>query len=91
MAEVARCMERKHLHRQRKAWIKKHGSLWAKPDPCPVVRVHPAVTLRQVLTDKRMVVPNFMVTFMMFPEKHPAHAEFLKERKCLGIIEPEEQ
>ncbi len=29
MANVVRCMEQKHLrlHQQRKAWIKKHGSL----------------------------------------------------------------
>lgn len=58
MANVARIQERQHLHKQRKAWKKRHGSLWAKPDPCPVVRVHPAVTLRDVLTDSRMVVPN---------------------------------
>ena len=90
MATVARCLERKHLHKQRKMWKKKHKSLWAKPDPCPVVRVHPAVTLFDVLRDDRMVVPNFLVTFMIFPEDHPAHIEFLKERKCLGLLEPKE-
>ena len=58
MANVARVQERQHLHKQRKAWKKRHGSLWAKPDPCPVVRVHPAVTLRDVLTDSRLVIPN---------------------------------
>lgn len=58
MANVVRIAERRHLHKQRKAWKKKHGSLWAKPEPCPVVRVHPAVSLRDVLTDSRMVVPN---------------------------------
>ena len=90
MATVARCVERKHLHKQRKAWKKKHGSLWSKPDPCPVVRVHPACSLQQILQDKRMVVPNFLVTFMLFPENHPAHAAFLKERNCLGILEPKD-
>jgi len=90
MANLARLVERKHLYKQRKAWKKKHGSLWAKPNACPVVRVHPGGTLRQVLTDKRMVVPNFMVTFVLFPEEHPAHKEYLKEHKCLGIIEPEQ-
>ena len=90
MATVARCMERKHLHHQRKAWIKKHGSLWAKPDPCPVVQVHPAATLSQVLRHSNMVVPNFLVTLMLFPNEHPAHQEFLKEHKCIGIVEPEE-
>mmetsp|Transcript_6859 Transcript_6859/g.12909 ORF Transcript_6859/g.12909 Transcript_6859/m.12909 type:complete len:541 (+) Transcript_6859:116-1738(+) len=86
MATVARCLERKHLHKQRKAWIKEHKSLWAKPDPCPVVRVHPACTLIDVLKDNRMVVPNFLVTFILFPEDHPAHESFLKEHKCLGIL-----
>ena len=88
MATVARCTEKKLLHKQRKAWIKKHNSLWSKPNPCPVVRVHPAVTLSQILTDERMVVPNFLVTFFLFPESHPAHEEFLKERQCLGVLQP---
>ena len=58
MATVAKLMERKLLARQRRVWCAEHGSLWAKPDPSPVVRVHPAMTLRDVLTDERMVVPN---------------------------------
>lgn len=58
MANVVRAVERKHLYKQQKAWKQKHGSLWAKPDPCPVVRIHPAMTLGEVLVDKRMVVPN---------------------------------
>ena len=90
MATVARCLERKHLHHQRKAWVKKYGSLWAKPDPCQVVQVHPAVTLAQVLRNKNLIVPNFLVTIMMFPVDHPAHKEFLKEHKCVGIVEPNE-
>ena len=90
MATVARCMERKHLHHQRNAWIKKHGSLWAKPDPCPVVQVHPAATLGQVLRNKHMIVPNFLVTMMLFPADHPAHKEFLKEHKCIGIVDPQQ-
>ncbi len=86
MATVARLTEKKLLHQQRKAWKKKHKSLWSKPDPCPVVRVHPAVSLSQILADSRMIVPNFLVTFIIIPEKHPAHADFLKERKCLGVL-----
>jgi tetratricopeptide (TPR) repeat protein len=58
---VVRLMERKHLLKQRTLWKKKHGSLWAKPDLCPIVRVHPAMTLSDVLTDPRMVVPNVSV------------------------------
>ena len=58
---VVRIVERKHLYKQRKAWKKQHGSLWAKPDPSPIIRVHPAMTLRDVLTDPRMVVPNVSV------------------------------
>lgn len=61
MANVVRAVARKHLHEQRKAWKRKHKSLWAKPDPNPVVRVHPAVTLSEILKDKRMVVPNVSV------------------------------
>eukprot|EP00584_Thalassiosira_punctigera_P000084 CAMPEP_0172534342 /NCGR_PEP_ID=MMETSP1067-20121228/6742_1 /TAXON_ID=265564 ORGANISM="Thalassiosira punctigera, Strain Tpunct2005C2" /NCGR_SAMPLE_ID=MMETSP1067 /ASSEMBLY_ACC=CAM_ASM_000444 /LENGTH=553 /DNA_ID=CAMNT_0013319121 /DNA_START=64 /DNA_END=1725 /DNA_ORIENTATION=- len=88
MATVARCMERKHLHHQRKAWIKKHGSLWAKPDPCPVVQVHPAATLGQVLRNRNMVVPNFLVTIILFPTEHPAHKEFMKKHQCKDVVEP---
>eukprot|EP00559_Dactyliosolen_fragilissimus_P007802 CAMPEP_0184863548 /NCGR_PEP_ID=MMETSP0580-20130426/11560_1 /TAXON_ID=1118495 /ORGANISM="Dactyliosolen fragilissimus" /LENGTH=545 /DNA_ID=CAMNT_0027361941 /DNA_START=25 /DNA_END=1659 /DNA_ORIENTATION=+ len=80
MQHLATCIEKKHLHKQRKLWISKHGSLWAKPDKCPVVRVHPACTLKQVLTDTRMVVPNFLVTFILIPEHHPVHEQFLKEQ-----------
>ena len=58
MANVVRAVERKHLHKQRKEWKKQHGSLWAMPDPNKVVRVHPAMTLREILRDTRMVVPN---------------------------------
>lgn len=58
MANVVRLMERKMLERQRRAWKKVHGSLWAKPNPCAVVRVHPAMTLRDILIDARMVIPN---------------------------------
>jgi len=67
-----------------KAWYR----LANKPDPCPVVRVHPAVTLKQILTDSRMVVPSFICSLFLFPENHPAHKEFLKEHKCVGIIQP---
>jgi tetratricopeptide (TPR) repeat protein len=88
MANVVRAVERKHLYQQRKAWKRKHGSLWHMPDPAPVVRVHPAMTLGQVLRDDRFVVVNFMVTFIIFPNQHPAHEAFLKEHKFLGILQP---
>jgi tetratricopeptide (TPR) repeat protein len=90
MANVIRAVERKHLYQQRKAWKKKHGSLWAKPDPNTLLRVHPALTLREVLVDPRIVVPNFLVTFIVFPENHPAHAAYLKEHKCVGVLQPKE-
>jgi len=89
MANVARCMERKHLYHQRKAWINKHGSLWAKPDLCPVMQVHPAATLGAVLRHKSMIVPNFLVTVLVFPTEHPAHDDFLAKQKCIGIVEPQ--
>jgi len=89
MANVVRAVERKHLYQQRKKWKQEHGSLWAKPDPAPVVRVHPAMTLKDVLQDERLVVPNFIVTFVLIPEQHPAHEAFLKEHKCLGVLQPD--
>jgi tetratricopeptide (TPR) repeat protein len=58
VADVVRALERKRLALQRKAWKDRHGSLWAKPDPCPVVRIHPAMSLKDALTDARMIVPN---------------------------------
>ena len=88
MANVVRAVERKNLYQQRKKWKKKHGSLWSKPDPSPLVRVHPALSLREILADARMVVPNFLVTFLVFPENHPAHAEYVKEHKCVDILQP---
>lgn len=90
MVNLVQAAERKRLHKQRKAWKKKHGSLWAIPDPCPVVRVHPAMTLRDVLVDKRMVVANFLVTFVVIPEDHPAHEAYLKEHKCIGVLQPKD-
>ena len=89
LAQVVRAMERKHLHQQRTQWKKEHGSLWAhKPDQNPVVRVHPGATLAQVLQDARCVVPNFIVTLLLFPETHPAHEAFLKEHACLDVLQP---
>ena len=64
MANVVQAMERRKLHKQRKAWKKKHGSLWAKPDPLDVVRIHPAVTVRDILADERMVVANVSALVM---------------------------
>ena len=58
MANLVQAVERKRLYKQRKAWKKKHGSLWAKPDPVDIVRVHPAITLKDILSDTRMVVAN---------------------------------
>jgi hypothetical protein len=88
MANLAKAVERKRLHRQRKSWKKQHGSLWAMPDPCPSVRVHPAMKLIDILTDPRMVVANFVVTLVIIPEHHPAHADYLKEHKCIGLLQP---
>ena len=65
MANVARAVARKHLYAQRKAWKKKHGSLWNTTDPNPVVRIHPAMTLGQVLQDSRLVIPNVRIVLLM--------------------------
>lgn len=86
---VAELVERKRLKKQRKAWKKQHKTLVARPDPSPCVRVHPAMTLEQILKDPRMVVANFLVTLVVIPENHPAHEAYLKERKCVGVLQPE--
>jgi len=85
--EKSRDQERKGLRLLRKGWEITKGK-WAQPDLCNVVQVHPGALLEQVLTDKRAVVPNFVFTFMVFPNEHPSHAAFLKERKVLGLINP---
>jgi len=89
LMRVAELVERNRLRKQRRAWKKKHRTLAARPDPCPCVRVHPAMSLEQILKDKRMVVANFLVTFVVIPEEHPAHKVYLKEHKCVGIIQPD--
>lgn len=86
---VAELIERKRLKKQRRAWKKLHKTLAARPDPSPCVRVHPAMTLEQILKDPRMVVANFLVTLVVVPEKHPAHEAYLKDHKCVGILQPE--
>jgi hypothetical protein len=68
MVNLVQAVERQRLHKQRKAWKKKHGSLWAKPDPVDIVRVHPAMTLRDVLLDTRMIVAS--VSFFNTFAKH---------------------
>ena len=45
-----------------------YGSLWSKLKANDVVRVNPAVTLHQILTDDRFIVRNFLVTFQLFTE-----------------------
>lgn len=61
MTNLVLAVERKRLYQQRKAWKKKHGSLWAKPNPADIVRVHPACCLGDVLRDPRMVVANVRI------------------------------
>jgi hypothetical protein len=71
-ADVVRALERRRLARRRAAWKRRHGSLWAgRPAPLPVVRVHPAMTLRDALTDARMIVPN--VRFGLFATESSSH------------------
>ena len=86
---VAELVERKRLKKQRRQWKKLHRTLAHKPEPCPCVRVHPAMTLEQILQHPQMVVANFLVTLVVVPENHPAHEAYLKEHKCLGILQPE--
>lgn len=88
MATLARTVEQRHLAQQIIAWRQRYKTLHHKPNPTPVVRVHPAIHFKAVLTDPRMVVPNFIPTFIIIPEDHPAHEQFLKEHKCIGIVQP---
>ena len=92
MANVARCMERTHLHQQRKAWIKKHGSLWAVPDPCPVVQIHPAATLAQVL--RHSITWLWLCQISWCSHSHYFHMTscsyiILERYKCIGTVDPE--
>lgn len=89
MTTLARTVEQRHLAQQITAWRQRYKTLHHRPDPTPVVRVHPAVPFKTVLKDPRMVVPNFIPTFIIIPEDHPAHEQFLKEHKCIGIVQPD--
>jgi tetratricopeptide (TPR) repeat protein len=89
IAQVVRLAAQGQLRQHQRLYKQRHGSLWAgRPAAAPVVQVHPAVTLRQVLADPRMVVPNFLVTFILLPEAHPAHVAFLQEHQCIGVLQP---
>ncbi len=87
--EEARAEEREMLRGVRDSWRAERGR-WAPAPPCDVVRVHPAATLERALAHPLMVVPNFVATFMLFPEDHPAHKEFLRERKVVDVLQPNE-
>jgi len=87
-AEKAKEDERVKLREYIKEWCEVN-SRHKVPGANDVMRVHPAATLEQVLTDKKMIVPNFLVTFLVFPMEHDAHKAFLKERKVVGIVQPE--
>lgn len=32
---------------------------------------------------------QFLVTFIIFPENHPAHKAYLEEHKCVGVLQPQ--
>jgi len=64
MANVVQAVERSRLAKQQNAWKKVHGSIWANrpsDSTIPVVRIHPAVCLKDVLHDERLVAPNVSV------------------------------
>ena len=67
----------------------KHRMLAATPDPRPCVWVHPAMSIEQILKDKRMVVANFLVTLVVILEEYPAHKAYLKDHKCVGLLQPD--
>jgi len=87
--EKARTKERTRLGAVKRKWAEKRGK-WARPDLPGVVRVHPAMTLIDVLTDERCVVANFIPSFILIPEEHEAHKKFCKEREVLGLLAPKE-
>lgn len=76
IANVVEALERKHLYKRRKAWKKKHGSLWAMPKSNPIVRIHPAVTLGEILRDPRMIVPNVSSPRFLFSGMAPISNDF---------------
>jgi len=77
--EVAQCLEKKLLKKYSHSNNKSYN----------MVRVHPALTLRDLLLDSRMVVPNFVVTLLVFPMDHPMLHTFLNEHKCVDILQPQ--
>ena len=85
--DKAKDEERMKLRMSRYMWGKFRGK--HSPQPlADVVRIHPACTLEQILTDERMIVPNMLNQILVFPEDHDAHKAFLKERKVLDILNP---
>lgn len=88
-AEKARAEEREKLKVYRDQWKKAKGRWQAPADQCDVVQVHPAATLEKVLLDKRFIAPNFLVNFIIFPQDHESHKQFLKERRVVAIVQAE--
>ena len=65
MSHIVQLAEMQRRQRQQAAWRKRYGSLHAQAPHTTstgVVRVHPAMTLLDILQDPRMIVPNVRST-----------------------------
>ena len=85
--EKAKLKERARLGAVKRKWAEKRGK-WSRPGAPSVVRVHPAMTLFDVLTDDRFVVANFIPSFILLPEEHESHKKFVNERNVVGLLAP---
>jgi len=87
--KVVELIERKRLKKQRLKWKQQYKTLWAnKPPPSPCIRIHPAMTLRDIVTHPKMIVTNFIVTLIVIPENHPYHQMYLQEHTCIHTFQP---
>ncbi|OEU08112.1 hypothetical protein FRACYDRAFT_229304 [Fragilariopsis cylindrus CCMP1102] len=86
--KVVELLERKRLKKQRKQWKKQYNSLYNKPNPVDCIRIHPGMTLHEILIHPKMIVTNFIVTFIVIPENHPYHEIYLKQHPCIHILQP---
>ena len=88
MMKVVELVERKRLKKQRKKWKQHYKTLQCTPDLADCIRIHPAMTLSDVLTHPALLITNFIVTFIVIPETHPYHKVYLQEHNCVGILQP---
>jgi tetratricopeptide (TPR) repeat protein len=90
--KVVELVERKRLKKQRNKWKKIYKTLHNKgpysADNVDCIRIHPCTKLIDILIHSKMIVTNFIVTFIVIPENHPYHKVYLNEHKCIDILQP---